>query len=202
MTEKNYNPEQKQTKMKDKMQKVDKNISKKHEEKIESQKQEEKKETHEIKDEVKQENKQETKKPEIKKVKKDRAMVQGLNIPVSSNQAFAINRFIKYKEIGQAIRELEEILLHKRALPMKGEIPHRRGKGMMSGRYPKNAIEAFIKLLKSLSANANANELSNPIISEAYASFASRPFGKFGRVRKKRTNTMIVATEKKIGVKK
>ena len=184
MTEKNYNPEQKNMKAGRKM---DKNINKKNEQKTsETQKSEVKKE--EIKTEVK--------KTEIKKVKKNEAIVRGLNLPISSKQSFAISKFIKYKEIGQAIRELEEILLHKKALPMKGEIPHRRGKGMMSGRYPKNAITAFIKLLKSLTANANVNEISNPVIFEAYGNFASRPYGKFGRIRKKRSNVVIIAREK------
>ena len=185
-----------------KMEKADKNIDKKNESKMtETQKPEMKKE---IKEEKKEqaEKKEEIKKQESKKIKKTEAIVRGLNVPISSKQAFAISKFIKYKEIENAIKELEEILLHKRALPMKGEIPHRKGKGMMSGRYHKNSIEAFIKLLKNLNANANVNEISNPVISEAYANFASRPYGKFGRVRKKRTNVFIKAIEKKIGVKK
>ena len=148
------------------------------------------------KEEVKKEEiKKEDKKTETKKAKKNEAIVRGLNLPISSKQSFAISKFIKYKEIGQAIQELEEILLHKKALPMKGEIPHRRGKGVMSGRYPKNAITTFIKLLKSLNANANVNEISNPVIFEAYGNFASRPYGKFGRIRKKRSNVVIVAKE-------
>ena len=42
---------------------------------------------------------------------------------------------------------------------MKGEIPHRKGKGMMSGRYPLNAVKDFIMLLKSLKANAINHEI-------------------------------------------
>jgi len=203
MTEKNYNPEQKNVKVSKKAANMNRDIIKTGKEKIaESPKSEIKKENNE---EIKSEEiKTEVKKIETKKekVKKDKAIVQGLNVPISSKQSFAISRFIKHKEIGKAIKELEEILLHKRALPMKGEIPHRRGKGMMSGRYPKNAVTAYIKLLKSLNANANVNEISVPIISEAYGNFASRPYGKFGRVRKKRTNLMIVAIEKKMKEKK
>lgn len=203
MTEKNYNPEQKHAKSANKMEKVNKK-----EQKIaEAPKAETKKENHssvaDLKTEVKKEEvKIDAKKPEVKKIKKDKATVKGLGIPISSKQAFAICRFIKYKEVGFAIKELEEILLHKKALPMKGEIPHRRGKGMMSGRYPRNALNEFVKLLKSLNSNAIANEISDPIISEAVANFASRPYAKFGRVRKKRTNVIIIATEKKIGDKK
>ncbi len=190
MTEKNYNPEQKQMKTDRKMEKMDKNLKKVEEKKTAETPKEEKT------DSKKEEIKAEVKKTEAKKVKKNKAMVRGLNLPISSKQSFAICKFIKHKDPEHAIQELEEILLHKKALPMKGEIPHRRG-NIMSGRYPKNAIEGFIKLLKSLIANANANEISNPVISEAHANFASRPYGRSGSVRKKRTNVTIVAIENK-----
>jgi large subunit ribosomal protein L22 len=50
---------------------------------------------------------------------------------------------------------LQEVLNYKRAVPMNGdEIPHRKGMG--SGRYPQNATEVFIKLLKNLQANASS----------------------------------------------
>ena len=67
----------------------------------------------------------------------------------------------------------------------------------MSGGFPKKATEHFIILLKSLSANANANELENPIIVEAIANIGARPFGGFGRIRRKRTHIKIKVKEKK-----
>nr|AJS12790.1 50S ribosomal protein L22P [uncultured archaeon]AKQ01099.1 50S ribosomal protein L22, large subunit ribosomal protein L22 [uncultured archaeon Rifle_16ft_4_minimus_1461] len=185
MTEKNYNPEQKHAKNMEKMNKANKTDDKKI---LETPKNEVKveKPNEEVKKEVKKTEKQ----------KKTEAIVRGMNLPISSKQSFAICKFIKNKEINRAINELEEILAHKRALPMKGEIPHRRGKGMMSGRYPQNSVKEFIKLLKSLNANATANEMSNPFICEAQGNFASRPFGRFGRVRKKRSHVTILAKEK------
>ncbi|OGJ12333.1 hypothetical protein A3K62_02075 [Candidatus Pacearchaeota archaeon RBG_16_35_8] len=185
MTEKNYNPEQKHAKNMEKINKANKTDDKKI---LETQKNEVKveKPNEEVKKEVKKTEKQ----------KKTEAIVRGMNLPISSKQSFAICKFIKNKEINRAINELEEILAHKRALPMKGEIPHRRGKGMMSGRYPQNSVKEFIKLLKSLNANATANEMSNPFICEAQGNFASRPFGRFGRVRKKRSHVTILAKEK------
>ena len=192
MTEKNYNPEQKHVKAAEKMGKMDKPHPGVAElKKVETSKSE----INEEKKETKAEIKPEAKKIEAKKVKKTEAVVRGLGIPISSKQSFAISKFIKNKEITKAIKELEEILLHKRALPMKGEIPHRKGP-IMSGRYPRNALREFVKLLKSLIANANVNEISNPVIVEAYGNFASRPYGKSGRVRKKRSNIMIMAREK------
>ncbi len=197
MTEKSYNPEQKQAKTKAKMDKMDKSIRKKNDEikpQASAEKKIDEKETEVKKTERAEEIKKEGKE-KVQKKKKEEAVVRGMGIPISSKHSFAISKFIKNKEVGKAISELEEILLHKRALPMKGEIPHR--KGIMSGRYPRNATRHFIKLLKSLNSNASVNEIANPVITEAHANFASRPFGKFGRVRKKRSNIILVAREKK-----
>ena len=143
--------------------------------------------------------KEKPKKPIQKKpiVKKTEAIVNVVNLPISTKHSIAVCRFIKNKKIENAISELEQVFSFKKAVPMKGEIPHRKGKGMMSGRYPKKATEHFIKLLKALSANANTNGLDNPVIVEAVANIASRPFGKFGRVRKKRTHVKIRCIEKK-----
>ena len=78
---------------------------------------------------------------------------------------------------------------------MIGEIPHRKGKKMMSGRFPKKTSENFIKLLKSLNSNSSYNGLENPIIVEAFANIGVRPFSKFGSVRKKRTHVKIIARD-------
>ena len=144
-------------------------------------------------------SKEEKKKPIQKKpvVKKTEAVVNALNCHVSTKQATAVCKFIKHKKIEKAITDLEQVLILKKVVPMKGEIPHRKGKGIMSGRYPKNTSEEFIGLLKNLLANANANGLEEPIISEAVANIASRPFGS-GRTRKKRTHIKIKCIEKKL----
>ena len=113
-----------------------------------------------------------------------------------------VESMIKGKKIEECIEYLEKVIQKKKAIPMKGEIPHRKGK-MMSGRFPKNASEHFIILLKSLKANANVNNIEDPIISEAFANFAAKQYGKFGRVQKKRTHITIKCKEKKnVSVKK
>ena len=144
--------------------------------------------------------KSETKKPvQTKpKIKKSEVIVNGRNLQISTKYSSAICRFIKNKKIEDAIADLKQVLVNKKAVPMKGEIPHRKGKGIMSGRYPKKASEYFVKLLKSLQANANANELDNPLIVEAVADIGSRPYGRFGRIRRKRTHVKIKAKEKKL----
>ncbi len=172
---------------------------------------EEKKSVPETKEEVKKEEKDSEGKPQVSsakkverkqeqkkpKIKKTEASVNSFSLPISTKKSVGISKFIKNKRIDQAILDLEEVLKFKKAVPMKGEIPHRKGKGIMSGSFPKKATEHFIKLLKSLAANANANELENPIISEVITNMASRPYGRFGATRKKRSHVKIIARDKK-----
>ena len=67
----------------------------------------------------------------------------------------------------------------------------------MSGSFPIKTAKEFIIVLKGLLGNANVNEIDNPIITEAVANIASRPYSKFGRVRRKRTHLKLIAKEKK-----
>ena len=149
----------------------------------------------------KKENKSVKKKEKI--IAKEEAVVNGRNLHTSTLESTYICKFIKFKKIENAIKDLEEVLIKRKAVPMKREIPHRRGKGISSGRYPKNAAEIFIKLLKSLQANANANGIDNPVIVEAVANIGERPYGRFGRIRRKRTHISIKCRElakiKKVG---
>jgi len=153
-------------------------------------------------EEEKTENKTEEKKEEKKGVakkapKKTEVKVNCPGLPISTKEAIEICKFIKNKKINQAILDLEQVISLRKAIPMKGEIPHRKGK-IMSGRYPIRASKYFIKTLKGLKGNANNHELEEPIIVKAIANFAERPYGKRGRIRKKRTNLIIIAQEKKI----
>ncbi|MCK5043661.1 hypothetical protein KAR52_01500 [Candidatus Pacearchaeota archaeon] len=138
------------------------------------------------------------KEKKVVKVIKTEAVINSRNLPISTKYSVAICKFIKKKKINDAISDLEQVLVHKKSVPMKGEIPHRKGKGMMSGRYPEKPTKQFIELLKSLLKNSNANGLIDPVIVEAIANIGSRPFGKFGRVRKKRTNLTIKAKNAKL----
>jgi len=135
--------------------------------------------------------KKETKKDEKPKgPKKNEAVVNGRGLQISTKHSIAICNFIRGKHIDRAISELEEVLKMKRAIPMRGEIPHR--KGMMSGRYPLKAAGVFIKLLKSLKSNAMINELELEKY-EIYcmANLASRPYKRFGKRRSKRSNVQF-----------
>lgn len=120
-----------------------------------------------------------------KKVKT--ALVSGRDLAISIKHATAICNMIRRKNIDKAIAMIEEVIGMRRAVPMRGEIPHR--KGMMSGRYPVKASKIILVLLKSLKSNAIANELEL----EKYEIFcvpnvAPRPYRRFGQGRFKRSH--------------
>jgi ribosomal protein L22 len=143
----------------------------------------------------KQEKTTEVKKEQVK-VKKEEAMVLFTSFPVSTKYAMDICKFIKRKKIPYCISYLEEVIAKKKVMPMKGEYAHRKGEGMMSGKYPRQASEKFIMALKSLAANAVFNGLEDPVIVEAIANYGQRPHSKMGRWQKKRTWLKIVAKNK------
>ena len=221
MTEKNYNPEQKQMKAMKKQEKAEKktvtkevkkeiikdiekdgvseDVAKKEEKIAEEVEEKSDKELEKKSAKAEESKKPEKAKPE--KPKKTEAFVNIKDLPISTLHSIAICKFIKGKKIEIAIKDLEDVAKFKKSVPMKGEIPHRKGK-IMSGRFPKKASEHFIKVLKSLQANSNVNGLNEPIIVEAIANIAHRPYGRFGRIRRKRTHVKIKAKEMKTKEKK
>ena len=147
--------------------------------------------------------KEKKKKEEQKLTKKDEAISRGQALHMSKKHAMYICSFIKNKSIDESIKELEQVIKLKKVIPFKGEIPHRKGKGIMSGRYPVNASKLFINILKSLKGNVIVNqmELENARITFASATWAARPMRR-GSVRGKRTNVILKATEIKLEEKK
>lgn len=154
---------------------------------------------------VEKESKTEVKadaKPEVKetkkqdKVKRTEAVARGLDLSLSKKHCMYIGDFIKNKPIDLAISQLEEVIKFKRAIPMRGEIPHRSEPGMMSGRYPITASKAFITMLKGLKGNALSNgmDLDKTRIVTIVSNWASRPMRK-GGARFKRTHVVITAKE-------
>jgi large subunit ribosomal protein L22 len=152
--------------------------------------------------EEKGEVKKEEKTEKVKKEKKTEAVINGRRVPVSLKHSGAIGKFIKFKKIEEAISNLEKVMKKKLAVPMKGEIAHRKGKRldgkrMMSGRYPIVASKNFIKLLKTLKGNSIVNglDLEKTIISEVILNKAPNQMHRFGRTRFKRTHITIKAKE-------
>lgn len=129
-------------------------------------------------------------KPKKTENKKNEAIVNGNDLRTGLKHSVAVCDYIRGKNIDVAIKDLEDVTKYKKAIPMRGEIPHR--KGMMSGRYPIKAVGIYIKLLKSLKSNAIANELElEKFKIFAMANVASRPYKKFGAGRFKRSHVTI-----------
>ena len=135
--------------------------------------------------------KKETKKKKIEGPKKTEAVVNGRDLPISTKHSIAICNFIRGRRVDEAIFILDEVSRFRRVLPMKGEIPHRKGK-VMSGRYPITAAKLFIKLLRQLSANATVNDIDLETARiECIANRASRPYKRFGSMKFKRTHVTL-----------
>src|SRR3989344_3093992 len=149
----------------------------------------------ENKAETKMEDKKQIVKETKPKIKKDFAIVNGPSVHISKRHGIYICAFIKGKKIDQAISDLQKVIMLKKAVPFKGEIPHRKG-NIMSGRYPVNASKAFISVLKGLKGNIAVNGLSpdKARIVAASASWASRPHTRDG-ARFKRTHIVLKARE-------
>lgn len=157
---------------------------------------EEKKETPSQKTEQKKASEEKVEKKETRKIeKKEFARSNAAGLHISLKHAMAISKFIKGKTIDRALQELSEVTSMKRAVPFKGEIPHRHG--MMSGRYPINASEAFIQVLKGLKGNTlvNGMDLQKTVIVSSNPSWAARPMRRGGR-KGKRINLIIEARER------
>jgi len=143
------------------------------------------------------EDKLEGKKPKEKKkevIKKENAIAKGLNLRISAKKAAAMCKFIKGKEIGNAIEYVEKVISKKIPVPIKGEYPHK--KGIAGGAYPVKVGKELIKILKSLKANSLVNGLEDAVIIIAKADIASRPYRR-GNRRFKRANIFLEAKEKK-----
>lgn len=159
-----------------------------------TEKTEEKMEEKKTETKIEEKKTQEAKK-EIK-LKKTEVVARGLDIHASLKQCMYISRFIKNKKIDAAINDLEDVIKLKKIVPFKGEIPHRKGKGMMSGRYPINASKIIISILKGLKGNALASsmDLEKTKICYASPSWASLPAKRRGG-RFKRVNIVLKAKE-------
>ncbi|MEK6860010.1 MAG: uL22 family ribosomal protein [Nanoarchaeota archaeon] len=147
----------------------------------------------EEKTQTKEKEKHETKIHDEKTIKKQ-AIVNGRDLPVGLKHAVAVCNFIKGKDIDRAISMLEEVAKMKRPIPMRGEIPHKKGMRFASGsgRYPVKASLVFIKLLKSLKSNAIVNEIEiEKYRIHCIPNLASRPYKRFGAGRFKRCHVTI-----------
>lgn len=132
-------------------------------------------------------------KTQVKEIKKkNSASVYGKNLGISTKYAMDICKMIRGKTTEQAIAMLEEVVKFKRPVKMNNrEVPHKKGKGVMGGRYPIKAALEFIRLLKELNANALVNQIPIEDCGIACnANRANRPYRKMGQ-RFKRTHLLL-----------
>ncbi|MBI4043778.1 MAG: 50S ribosomal protein L22 [Candidatus Diapherotrites archaeon] len=126
------------------------------------------------------------------------------NQPVSFKYSVEICREIKGKKLDKAVSFLENVQEQKAFLPLRRynkKVGHRKGNSysfVKSGRYPKNACRAWLKLLESVKANAdykglNADQL---LVVHAFASIGFRRYshqnqGRISGKRRRRKSTHI-----------
>lgn len=131
------------------------------------------------------EEKKENKKAPVKKkgiAPKDVAIANAYSVKISDKHSKFICKIIKGKTPDAAIVRLQEVISHKRAVPMAGlEVAHQKGKGLSGAKFPKNACIEIIEVIKQVKANAVVNGIENPIITIAQSNRASRPFRRSGQ---------------------
>jgi large subunit ribosomal protein L22 len=132
------------------------------------------------------------------------AKAKSTNLSISTKHSIEISRELRYKNTSVAKKILENVVSMKRAMPMRRfnqDVGHK--KGMAAGRYPVKAATEFLKIVKSVEANAQNKGLNttNLKITKIISNKASIPFtGGRQRTGTKRTNVEIeveeVATKK------
>lgn len=132
--------------------------------------------------------------------KLEKIKTYGKDLSISKKHAIAICNAIRYKNLKDAQKFLEMVILKKKAVIMRGEIPHRAVIGR-PGRYPVKAAAHFIKLLKELKANASVKGINDELmITKAIANKASRQHRStrmaYGRKKFKRTHVELEAMAK------
>ncbi|MFP4423721.1 MAG: 50S ribosomal protein L22 [Candidatus Woesearchaeota archaeon] len=89
-------------------------------------------------------------------IKENTAKALALNAGVSTKQAIEVCNFIRGKPLARAKKELEEIIAHKRPLPMRRFNQEGAGHkpGIGPGKYPENTCSAIHDLLENAESNA------------------------------------------------
>jgi large subunit ribosomal protein L22 len=127
------------------------------------------------------------------------------SLPISHKRATEVARMIKGKNVDKAIKELELVLTGKIAVPYKRymkDVPHRKGKKIAAGRYPRKTASYFIMLINSLKKNADAQGLNgnNLLITKAITCKGALRwhYGRKRGVRIKNTHLEIYGVESEV----
>jgi large subunit ribosomal protein L22 len=129
------------------------------------------------------------------------ASARSLNLPISTKHSVEISHQIRYKNTSFARKFLEDVISMEKAVPFRRfrrDVGHKRG--MSAGRFPQKAAKEFLKLVKSVEANAQTKGLNTTTlkITKLVANKASTPITG-GRLRQgtKRTHLEIQVKERK-----
>ncbi len=129
------------------------------------------------------------------------AFARSLNLPISTKHSVEISRYLRYKNTQFAKQFLEKVISLQKPVPFKRftkDLGHKPGIG--PGRYPQKAAREFLKLVKSVEANAQAKGLDTSVlkITALLANKASIPLtGGRHQHATKRTHLEIVVAEGK-----
>jgi large subunit ribosomal protein L22 len=92
------------------------------------------------------------------------ARALGKELPISPKHSVEICKELKGMLVDDAKDYLEDVIALEKAVPFKRHIkrvPHRKGKGLAAGRFPKKAAAAILSVLESAESNASHAELSD-----------------------------------------
>jgi large subunit ribosomal protein L22 len=134
--------------------------------------------------------------------KKTMVRAIGKHLPISLKTSVEVLKYIKGKNVVKAKTLLEEVVAAKRAVPFnvyKKDIPHRKGKGLSVGRFPKKTSENIIHLLNLLQANAKDKGLDEKSLIIIHAAAQNGPnlmhYGRLRRRMRKITHIELAAEE-------
>lgn len=140
----------------------------------------------------------------------DKTNIATLNVkslPISPKMSVEICNVIRNKHLPKVRRMLQDVISMKRAIPVRrygDNLGHKPGMG--AGRYPINASKVFLKLIRSVEANAENKGLNvnNLFIVHAKADRGETRWrnSRMGRVKMKNTNVELKVEEKTIEEKK
>ena len=133
----------------------------------------------------------------------NKARAYGRSLPISTKQSVEICNFLRGRTIEESKKLLEGVIEKKIAVPFKRfnkDMGHKRGK-IASGRFPKNASEHILELIKSVEANAKNSGLTAPFVIETMIPNKAARSWRYGRQRRrknKRTHIEIIVKEGKM----
>jgi|SRR3989344_6438429 len=90
------------------------------------------------------------------------AVAKALNVPVSTKQGIEISRFLRFHSTTFAKKFLEDVIVLRKPVPFvraTKDMGHKAG--MSSGRFPIKTAAEFLKLIKSVEANAQVKGMNS-----------------------------------------